>query len=141
MYVKHPTLISTQNNAELSSLWKMWKQAIVDHPFFYLRHRAGVWLKLINKNITDYYYYLENETSSLKFKSITVPFLKSYLAFFPSLLLRFYWVFFIFFLAIKISIRKTVNLDLSRIIHDSFYTIGCLFFLKHGLRFKVYFSK
>jgi hypothetical protein len=133
MYDKYPTLVSTQNNMELASLWKIWKQTLVHHPFYYMRHRAGVWLKLINKNIADYYYYLNNGAASLKFSSITVPFLKKYLKFFPSLLLRFYWVFLIFFLAIKISTRIDTNIDLKFVYRlfpvIAFVQLGIYFFL------------
>jgi hypothetical protein len=112
MYDKHPTLISTHDPAELSALWKVWKQTVLAHPFRYLQHRMGVWLKLINKNITDYSYYLNNETQTLYLKQITVPFLKTYLSLFPSLFLRFYWVIPVYFLAIQASRRRTLNSNL-----------------------------
>jgi hypothetical protein len=133
MYAEQPTLIVTQNPKELSNLWESWKQAIINHPIFYASHRLGVWLKLINKNIADYYYYLNNETKNLIFKEITVPFLRAYLSIFPSLILRFYWVIPIFLLAMRRSKQKSLNPRLKFIyrmlVFISFSQLGIYFFL------------
>lgn len=133
IYAKQPVLITTQNPRELSNLWDTWKQAVINHPISYASHRLGIWLKLINKNINDYYYYLNNETKNLKFKEITVPFLKTYLSIFPSLILRFYWVIPILFLAMRRSNQKSLNLRL-RFVYKmlafiSFSQLGIYFFL------------
>ena len=133
MYAEQPVLIGTQNPEELSKLWETWKQAVINHPFFYASHRLGIWLKLVNKNISDYYYYLNNETKNLRFKEITVPFLRAYLSIFPSLILRFYWVIPIFFLAMRRSRQKSITPKLKFIYRIlaliSFSQLGIYFFL------------
>ena len=133
VYDKQPVFPMAQNPNDLSSLWEVWKKAVINHPISYTSHRLGVWLKLINKNITDYYYYLNNEAKSLKFKEITVPLLRIYLSIFPSLFLRFYWVIPIFFLAIRKSREKSANPKLKFIYRIlaliSFSQLGVYFFL------------
>lgn len=133
VYAKQPVFRMSQNPEELSTLWEVWKQAVINHPFYYATHRLGVWFKLINKNISDYYYYLNNETKNLTFKGITVPFLRTYLSIFPSLILRFYWVIPIFFLAMRKSRQNSLNPKLRFVYRMlaliSFSQLGIYFFL------------
>ncbi|MCE3230563.1 MAG: hypothetical protein K0R52_491 [Alphaproteobacteria bacterium] len=133
MYDEHPTLTSTQKPEDLSKLWGAWKRAVITHPVFYIQHRFSIWLKLINKNINDYYYYLDNESKALAFAFFTVPFLKAYLIVFPSLFMRFYWVFIIFFLVIKRSRQKSLPLEMKfsyqMMVALSFMQLGVYFFL------------
>jgi len=125
MYNQPPTLISTSDPKDLACLWDTWKQAVVKHPLSYTRHRMGVWLKLLNKNITDYNYYLTNDAKNLFLASFTVPFLKTYLSFFPSLLLRFYWVIPIFFLSIYVSRKKYIDSNI-KFVYRMLTTISCV---------------